>query len=58
MGWSVNATTLILHPRERDPVPFVEEAVWAPSSLWTDAENLVHTGIRLTVQPVGSPYTG
>jgi len=58
MGWVVNATTRLLYSRERDPVTIVQEAVWAPDPLWTGAECLVHTGIRLTVQDVGSPYTG
>jgi len=29
-GLVVNATTLPLYPRERDPVPIVQHAVWAP----------------------------
>ena len=27
-------------PRERDPVPIVQEAAWAPGPVWTRAENL------------------
>ena len=30
----------------KDPVPIVQEAVWAPRSVWTAAENLGPTGIR------------
>jgi len=39
MGWVVNATTRPLYPRERDPVPIVQEAGWAPGPVWTGAEN-------------------
>jgi hypothetical protein len=35
-----------LYPRERDPVPVVQEAGWAPGPVWTAAENLAPTGIR------------
>ena len=31
---------------EKDPVPNVQEAGWAPETVWTGAENLAHTGIR------------
>jgi len=58
MGWVVNDTTRLLYPQGRDPVPILQEAVWAPEPLWTGAENLFHTGNHLTVQPVRSPYTG
>jgi len=34
-----------LHP-EKDPVPIVQEAGWAPGPVWTGAENLAPTGIR------------
>ena len=30
----------------KDPVPLVQEAGWAPGSVWTGAENLVPTGTR------------
>jgi len=30
----------------KDPVPIVQEAVWAPGPVWTGAENLAHAGIR------------
>jgi hypothetical protein len=33
-------------PRERETVPTVQEAGWAPGSVWTVAENLAPTGIR------------
>ena len=35
-----------LYPRERDPVPLVREAEWAPGPVWTGAEILAPTGIR------------
>ena len=28
-----------LYPRERDPLPILQEAVWAPGPIWRDAEN-------------------
>jgi len=44
-------------PPGKDPVPILQEAGWAPGSVWR-AENLVPTGIRSrTVQPVVSRYT-
>ena len=46
MGWAVKATPRPFYPRERDPIPIVQEAVWAPGPVWTDAENLDLTGIR------------
>ena len=30
---------------EKDSVPIVQEAGWAPEPVWTGAENLVPTGI-------------
>jgi len=37
---------LTLYPRERDPVPTVLEAGWAPRPVWKDAENLAPTDNR------------
>ena len=34
----VNAAPRPLYARERDPVPFVQEAGWAPGPVWTVAE--------------------
>jgi hypothetical protein len=42
----VNSTPRPLYPRERDPVPIVWEAGWAPGPVWTAAKNLAPTGIR------------
>ena len=39
---------------EKDPVPIVEEAGWAPGPLWTGAENLARTGIRSPDRPARS----
>ena len=39
-GWVVNATSQSLYPRERDPVPIVQEARWVSQPVWTGAENL------------------
>jgi len=40
----------------KDTVPILQEAGWAPGSVWT-AENLVPTGIRSwTVHPVASRH--
>jgi hypothetical protein len=45
MGFVVNATVRPLYRRERDPVPIVQEAGWAPGPVWTCAENFAPTGI-------------
>jgi hypothetical protein len=45
-GWVVNATPRPLYPRESDPVPILQEPVWAPGPVWTGAENLASTEIR------------
>jgi hypothetical protein len=41
-------------PLERDPVPVVQEAGWAPGPVWTAAENLALTGIRSPDRPARS----
>ena len=38
----------------KDPVPFVQEAGWAPGPVWTGAENLAPTGIRSLNRPARS----
>jgi hypothetical protein len=43
-----------LYPPGKDPVPTVQEAVWAPGPVWTGAENLAPTGIRSTDRPANS----
>jgi hypothetical protein len=41
-------------PRERDPVPIVQQPGWARGSVWTGAENLAPTGIRSPDHPARS----
>ena len=38
----------------KDPVPIVQEAGWAPGTVWTGAENLDPTGIRSPDPPARS----
>ena len=38
----------------KDPVSIVQEAGWAPGSVWTGAENLAPTGIRSPDRPARS----
>jgi hypothetical protein len=58
MGWFVNTTPHRLYPRETDPVPIIQEAGWAPGSVWTGAETPPPAGFDpRTVQPVTSRYT-
>ena len=54
MGWVVNATPWPLYSRERDPVPILQEAGWAPGPVWTGAENLAAAGIRSPDRPTHS----
>jgi len=50
------------HPRPfysqaRDPLPIVQEAEWAPWSVWTGAKNVASTGIRSrTFQSAANRY--
>ena len=39
-AWVVNATLWPIYPPGKDPVPIVQEAGWAPGSVWTGAEYL------------------
>ena len=41
-------------PPGKDPVSTVQEAGWAPGPVWTGAENLFPTGIRLPDRPARS----
>jgi hypothetical protein len=43
-----------LYSLQKDPVPIVQEAGWAPGPVWTAAENLVPTGIRSADRPARS----
>jgi hypothetical protein len=40
MGEGVNAAPRPLYPREAAPFPIVQEAGWAPGTVWTGVENL------------------
>jgi len=48
----LHATTALYTGKE--PVPIVQEAVWAPGPVWTAAESLVPTGIRSPDRPARS----
>jgi len=52
--WGVSVTSRPLFTPGKDPVPIVQEAGWAPVSVWTDAENLAPTGIRSPDRPARS----
>jgi len=46
-------------PLERDPVPIVQEALWASALVWTGTEKPTPLGFDLrTVQPVASRCSG
>ena len=53
-GRVVNATTRPLYSAERDPVPDLPEAGWAPGPVWMGAQNLAPTGVRSPDRPVRS----
>ena len=55
MGWVVISTPRSLYLRERDAVAIVQKGDWVPRPVWTDANNLVPTGIRSTDCPVAIP---
>jgi hypothetical protein len=44
-GWGVNVMPRLLFTPGKDPVPIVQEAGWAPGSVWTGVKNLAPTGI-------------
>ena len=50
----VNITARPLYPRERDPVPIVQETGWVPGPVRTSAENRSPTGIRSPDRPARS----
>jgi hypothetical protein len=57
--WVVQASPRLLYAQEGDPVPIVQEVVWAPKLVYTHtcARNLVPSGLDpRTVQPVASRY--
>ena len=52
--WVVNATPQSIYPRERDTLPIVQDAGWAPGQFWTGVENLATTGLRSPYRPARS----
>jgi hypothetical protein len=52
VGGQRHASTAL--PRERDPVPIVQETGCFPGPVWTDVENLAYTGIRSPDLPARS----
>ena len=59
-GWGDSVMPRPLFTPEKDPVPIVQEAGWAPGPVWTGAENLPPPPPGFdpwTVQPVASRYT-
>jgi hypothetical protein len=52
-GWVVSTTPRPLYP-EKDPVPIVQEAGWAPGPVWTCEKNLAPTRIRSPDRPARS----
>jgi len=53
-GWGVSVTPRPLFAPEKDLVPIVQKAGWAPGPVWTGAENLNPTGIRSPDRPARS----
>jgi len=53
-GWGVSVMPRPLFTPGKDPVPIVQEDVWAPGPVWTVAENLAPTGIRSPDRPARS----
>ena len=51
-GWVVNATPLPLYPRERNPVPIIQDAGWSSGPIWIGAEKLALIGIQFPDLPV------
>jgi len=54
MGWVDKATLRPLYPRERDPLPIVQEGRWAVGPVWTDVEKVALAGIRYPFRPARS----
>ena len=59
-GFVFNAMARPPYPRERDLVPYVQEAGWAPGPFWVGAGKLAPPSAfdPRTTQPVASHYTG
>ena len=54
MRWGVSSTPRPLFAPGEDPVPIVQETVWAPRPVWIGVENLTPTGIRSPDRPARS----
>jgi hypothetical protein len=52
----VSTTPRPLSTPGKDPVPIVQEARWAPGSVWTCVKNLAPTGIRPPDRPARLSY--
>jgi hypothetical protein len=50
-GWMIKVTLRPLYPRERDPVPILQEVEWDPVPVWKGAKNPAPTGIRSSDLP-------
>ena len=44
-------------PQERDPIPSVQEAGWAPGPFWTGMGNLFSTGVQPLAGRCAGPHT-
>jgi len=53
-GWWVSVTSRPPFTSGKYPVPFVQEAGWAPEPVWTDLENLARHGTRSPDRPARS----
>jgi hypothetical protein len=45
-AWMVNAMSWLLNSWERDLLPIIHKARWAPVQVWTGAENLATPGFN------------
>jgi len=52
MGVVAQRHDLSALPPGKDPVPVVQEAGWAPGSVWTGRKNFSPTGLRSSTLPV------
>ena len=53
-GWEVSVTPRPLFTTKKNTIPIVQEAGWAPGSVWTEAGNLASTEIRSPDRPTRS----
>jgi hypothetical protein len=50
--WICNATLQLLYLLERDPLPSVQAAGWAPGPVWKGTQNLATNGSRTADRPL------